>query len=364
MSIYKNLILVLSFSQVFAIDYTGKPLPVYGQRNLLAATESKKELPKKKIEESIVEEESDDTIRYQIKGGLLVWKARNSGSGYVQTSSSSQFALPYRSMIDEANFGYDLGMRFGIGYFTDNDDWMLSSQFTYYAPDKKSRTTAGPTSDLRSPNGFSDSMSDAILDGSGFTTVFFNEATSYYDMKVELLDLMLSRSYQINSIQFTPGMGVEGAWLSSKQRMQYTGGPVLGSNLLAVEDKSRYWGLGPKTALEMKWGLKRGFSLVSDSSLALWVGNLKLDYNERMSHQANWWTRLQLRDKRVIPHASTFLGVGYDSDISLVFKRLHVKAGFEGHFMWNYLVRVRRGEELFFDNLYLFGGTVEVALDF
>ncbi|MDN3505385.1 MAG: Lpg1974 family pore-forming outer membrane protein [Rhabdochlamydiaceae bacterium] len=355
-------IMIFVQSLAHAGVYEIKPYPQTSEGQLIAMTKEQPE-PKYTAKSTNEGELSQDTPLI-LGGSFLVWKTRTTDSIYAMSSSTTQFALPYKSMLREVNFSYDLGLRFSLGYNGDHDDWSYISTFTYLKADHSARTKSGMWGDLKAPNGFSKQISDTVLSGSGLEEVTFQRASSCYDLKYRTLDFLIRKGFMAGLIEFVPQIGLEGSLLVSKQKNYYSGGTLLSNNTLSTEFKDRFWGVGPKTAIGMKWGLKRGFSIAQDLAFSFMLGDLKTYYGENISNNINAWTKLSGRDKVVVPHASYDIGLAYDKEVDFLFKYVHTKLAFEGQYLWNFTQKILSGEDLDFGNLYMYGLTFNLELDF
>ena len=85
--------------------------------------------------------------KFELEGGLLVWKVRASNSAYALQSSNDFFlATPNVVSPRNVNFDFDVGFRLGAGYTTDNDMWKVALQYSYLNPkESDSKTVASPS---------------------------------------------------------------------------------------------------------------------------------------------------------------------------------------------------------------------------
>ncbi|MCF7806277.1 MAG: hypothetical protein K9M07_05400 [Simkaniaceae bacterium] len=357
-------IVVLNCSLIIGAEYTIKPFPEYSKQGFIALESSEKQdYESAGYHEAQPNEERDAPV-VEFFGGGIYWKARTTDSMYAVRASSDAFALPYRSSLSEVDFNFDWGVRFGAGWFTGYDQWGLSATYTYLNTDKTDRTRAGMWGDLKSPVGFSQSMTDLLLDGTELSQVVFQRASSQYDLGYQTIDVLISRPFQASSIQFAPQIGLEGAILHSKQNIYYSGGQLLENNTLTVRKNNRYWGVGPKTGIAMGWGLKRGFTLIQNFAFALLIGDLNSYYGEDLSNSTSDWMKLEESDKRFVPHAAAQMGLGYQAKFDKMMKQVNAQLLFEGHFLWNFIQKVIAGDDFDFGNLYLYGLTFELGVDF
>lgn len=342
-------------------------LQLYSDRKVMAYQPKQEGANKTSGVEKKQEKEasSKEEGKILVQASVLYWKARVSDSMYAVSSQSRDFTLPYRSNLYEISLPFDPGLKVGAGYHSNHDSWTLDCLFTYFNTQKRVSTGSLPVGDLKNPTQFSSEVLNALLPGqSGALELYFQKAVSVYNLVFEDLALSLSKNYSSGQIAFIPEIALEAVYMKARQANTYSKGAVLGNNYLRVNRKNQFFGLGPEMKLTMRWGLLKHFSLEQSLLLSLLLGNLESDYKEKLSNSSSTFMRLSGRDHRLVPHIGSTLGASFDRPCNRFFSRIHAALLFEGQFFSNFNQKVSFGRDMDLQNLYLYGVTLNLGVDY
>lgn len=276
----------------------------------------------------------------------LYWRARMGGTEYVTTSNNNYNIqpIPQTGSLKQVDFGWDWGIRAGIGYNFDHDGWDANLVYTYFRTNSSDSTSVGQNGSLVPLKGNS-----AVVNGDVEDFNVANKASS--SAKVLLNDLVftLGRSYFVSSdLSFRPSIGLRSTWLSLQQNTSYSGGPDLSIHVVKNNNDEDFWGIGPNFAVDGKWHLGRGFSFFGDLGFALLYGQFDVKHNNSYSglnpqlnvggggnQNALHQVKLSADKHALTPMTRMVLGLCYDLYLDSDKQHLGIKLGYETSYWWN-----------------------------
>jgi len=257
----------------------------------------------------------------------VVWKANVGGSEYAYTDNDALAAYPLSGSMKDVDFGWDWGVKVGLGYNFEHDNWEADFLFTYFSSSEGNNVSAGTASSIVPLKGAAD-LGGADLD-------FCTRATSNYRFVYDNIDVELARNYFVSkSLSLRPHFGVKSSWLTLKQSVRYTGGAFSGNTFLN-KDQSKFWGIGPAAGMNSKWHLCQGFSFFGDVSGALLWGYYKVNHLENNTHAPtvdNIYISANMH--RFCPTAQLALGISYDSYMNDDKQHIGISLGWETIYYW------------------------------
>lgn len=203
--------------------------------------------------------ESDSNSRFYVEGDLLVWKPTVHGIPLGATTISNGTTLDNTTgsctRVNNFDFKWKAGFRVGLGYNLPctGDTKIIYTRFTSNA---KAHACV-PESVLGS---FQPSYGAPIPFASevGTTTSAFGQ----WRLQLNLLDFKLEKKLCFNNFNFTPFVGVRGAWI--QHRYNFT---VSNSNPADTQDaetfcsRHRFEGAGLRSGIESEYNICNGFGV-------------------------------------------------------------------------------------------------------
>jgi hypothetical protein len=261
----------------------------------------------------------------------LLWKANVGGTEYAYTDSSALGAFPINGSMQDIDFGWDWGVKVGIGYNYAHDNWETDLLFTYFSSNESDTTTAGTASSVIPLKGSADLgfPLTAVLD-------YCSTASSQFKFVYDNLDLDLARNYFVSeSLALRPHFGLKSTWLDLQQDTRYTGGALSQGITFYNADKSKFWGIGPSAGINTKWYLCNGFGLFGDASGALLWSYFQVKHFESNSVNVNEdQIGIRANMHRFVPTAQLSLGISYDSYMNDNKQHINVSLGWETVYYW------------------------------
>jgi hypothetical protein len=258
------------------------------------------------------------------------------------TTSRGESAVNFSQTPKAVDFGWDFGVRAGLGYRFEGDRWDTRLYYTWFEARGKNHSIAS--------NADSD-ITTAFL-GEWLTFGFASDSGHIqWDIALNAIDWELARDSPVGKgFSFRPHLGLKGAWIDQTIHTQW-----ISKGFRATENlKNDFWGLGPKGGVHTNWHLgsfnHHSFHLFGDASLALLGGR---------------WT---FKDIQKTSADSSIAGINPTTGAATLM--FHGLMGFSWDVMFNRNqsnVGVRLGYELqyWFDQLKVFTfleGTLHAAL--
>ncbi len=311
---------------------------------------------------------------------IFYWQGKTNSSPYALTSANaSNSPVQLLGQQSRADLNWDWGFKAGLGINFDHDGWDVLARYTYFSTSSFDTTSVEPPSVIfpQIGDGTLGSPSVSLDQGVGYCL----KATSDISLDYDNVDLDIGRNYFVShNLSFRPSVGLQATWLKTQQKVNYTGGNNLvfsedytiygaGINSLYVRERSRYWGMGPRLALDSKWYLTNGFSIFGNGSASLLYG---LFHN----FTRNWYSandnKVYLKDNfhRFVPNANISLGLSYDTYVCNDKQHVGVSLGYETQYYWraNQTIQIAAEDNTMYgvmsEDISFRGVTLEVRWDF
>jgi hypothetical protein len=238
----------------------------------------------------------------------ILWQAmqENMDVGLLSNAAlppSTSDLISSVSSLKHANFDFKSGFKAGLGVNLDYDNWNVSSEYTWFHGTTHT-AVAAVTGQFIYP-----SRSIEIIDAA---FIPFASANQSWNLKMDLVDLSLSRSYY-SGTKFTlnPFFGVRGAWIRQTINSNYYRN-TSETEALTVHANTVSQGVGPRTGLDSNWLLGYGLRLTGKASGDI----LYTRYHYTFQQKAFQHASTDVSDKHtdfLRAHTDLALGLGWGS---------------------------------------------------
>lgn len=247
----------------------------------------------------------------------LIWTTKEEGTEFAITTSSSHPGILQGAESQSIHFGWDFGVRAGMGVHLPQDDWDVEVAYTYFRP-AETMSLQGNVTTL----GFYQGAT------SDFEVVDF--AKSDFSINFQLGDVVLGKSIPLTSrLLLRPFMGMRGAWI--KQKNMQTFGSTSPYN---IEKQNFFKGVGGLFGCESNWQLGSGVSFLANVGAALLAGRFDL-YQTQKTPQNLYAVNWQDHFKVLSPMVQYVTGLGWDRNFHREKWHVGVALTFEGQYWWN-----------------------------
>ena len=212
---------------------------------------------------------------------ITYWHMKTGGTEFVITNNAYDPGIPLPVLIvlhpggdvKENDFGWDIGLKTGLGYKTPHDKWDVFARYTWLkSNDIKSLQKNAP----------------AVLIGlRSFLPVLAKRAKSHVDTHYNNIDLELARSYFVSQhFSVRPHFDVKSTWLNIRQNISYTFSEAFlvalaGDYDEKISSSSKFWGIGPRAGIDGKLFIGDGFNLFGELAGSILYGRFKETHKEK-----------------------------------------------------------------------------------
>lgn len=291
---------------------------------------------------------------------LLVWNAQESGAenwAQVFVSNGSSESVE----VLDVPFDYNAGLRAGVAYAFDYDEWDLGLSYTWFhTSGKKGASTTGAIASSFLGNFYAENA-----DGSSFGPSYKSTALQWAVL-FNMFDLELGRKFWVGTkLYLRPFIEIKGGWINQKIRTKWKD-PSKGSFTSATENlKNNFWGIGPGIGFQSKWIFACPFdcplSLFGDFSSAIMWGH----WTFADVYQNNKPDLITINIPNVNGGATTvrgLMGFGWEGDLRKV--HYSIRLGYEMQFWLDQLQLYSLNTGRFDNELTLQGGVLDIRIDF
>lgn len=290
---------------------------------------------------------------------VLYWQSKLEGSQYTDTIFSTvNTPVVVQGSRKEPQFDWSFAFKAGIGYNFFHDGWDTCFEYTYFQ-NKASNSVAvqlpsclGFVGD-NNPIGSSPSITTVSKSdfNNGGGAYFAAASSSHLKLKLNDIILDLGRGFFVSkNLSLRPSVGLKASWITLRQNTKYTGGGTafsinnfgtivnfsgLGSGVIYVQKHEKFFGLGPRAAVDTKWHLGNNISIYGDVAGALLFGYFKNELEESYSLIPANFVDMRASMHRLVPTVDFGLGLVYDKYIMCDSQHFSVSLGYETQYFWD-----------------------------
>ena len=287
-----------------------------------------------------------DGIGLFLKGDILFWQASETNLGYgIENADGTTYLNDGRTLIP--HFDWDWGFKVGIGYNIPFDGWDMFFQWTRFYTNNGAHGVSAEANNIifptfvnaELPTTFGQNQPGPIQSG-------FLSASSYWNMKLNLIDAELGREFIVKKwLTLRPFAGLRNAWIRQHFRVNYHNGNIFSGRLsgpftgqtISVQMKNNFWGFGLRSGINTQWGFGEGFSAFGDLAAAILLGNFRISQLETNPTNSSLGTRLNLSEEFVAARTiiDMSLGIRYSCLVAEDRYSLQLQLGWEQHLFFN-----------------------------
>ncbi len=258
----------------------------------------------------------------------VAYHFRDGGAGTAANPTVSE------QMIN-LDFDLEPGLRVGVGYMMDHDDWMLRADFEW----------------LYSKGSFNNTIDTGAYFPTHTVSLFsldtsvepsFQTIKSSLEVDYFLLDVYLSRgSYLSGKFSYEPFAGIKASWINYKGSRAFSNArstAVLAANTSWLNRSNiDFWGVGPLIGMNGNYHVCAGWSGFSSANFAVLFGESHVkDYIGFVTTESYPGDYLARAAQVVLcPTLRTIIGVQYDKDMFCETQHFMFRAGFDGRYYFN-----------------------------
>ena len=271
------------------------------------------------------------------------------------TTAEGQSAVNYSEDAKAVRFAWDLGVRAGLWYRFDRNQWDTQIYYTWFRTHGKDHAVASNSKS---------NITTAFL-GEWLTFGFSSSAGHIqWNILLNAIDWELGREFQTRKgVSFRPNLGIKGGWIHQTIHSQWSSAQFTATENL----KNNFWGVGPKGGVDSNWNIvfvnNHSFDLFGDVSLALLGGSWtikdlqKTSMNSAISgiNPTTWTATLMFHG---------IMGFSWDVKLNKERSNLGVSVGYEFQYWFDQLKIFTFLEGTLHAALVLQGGTFDVHFNY
>jgi hypothetical protein len=313
-----------------------------------------------------------DKTEFNAFADLIFWTAKEVGADcwseiITETTTPDQTYLT--NNMQQVNFGFDFGLKIGMGYGMLHDQWDTKIYYTWFNTTGRDSVSNGPGSV------YSTFLGNFYLDNThskGIASVSYEAASISWKISFNMFDWELGRNFWVSkSLALRPFIGIKGGWIHQYIYSIWqhpTLKPDKPTFNVGTEDiKNNFWGIGPQGGLNTKWMFFSAntnfFSIFGDISGAIMWGHWT--FGDTFKNDADQQITIHLRPMNTgATMMRLFTGLEWEGNFKENRYQFSTKLGYEAQFWLDQLQFYSfTGGHL--DNaLTLQGGTLEFCFDF
>jgi len=287
-----------------------------------------------------------DGLGLFLQADALIWQASESNLGYgVQNINGTTFLND--GEILTPHFEWNWGFKAGLGYNTPFDGWDMFFQWTRFYTNNSEHGVSAEQNGVIYPT-YVNAELPLVIRGNqpGPVQSGFQGASSYWNLKLNLLDGELGREFHVRKwLALRPYAGLRSAWLRQHFHVNYMSGAVFSGTLLrpftgqtiSVHMRNNFWGLGPRGGVSSTWGFGEGFSAFGDLAPAILFGHFKIAQFETRTTVSPEEKRLSIDEEFFTARATLDMVIGlcYESLLAEDRYCLKLQLAWEQHYFFN-----------------------------
>ncbi len=301
---------------------------------------------------------------------FIWWQSKVGNSGYAYSGTADGDLIPLGTSVSSGvlqnpDFGFEPGVKVGLGGHFDHDGWDLSAEYIYL-----------PGSGENALNEIGEKTRIAITTGDGVVApLSIIDASCDWTQNYNLINLELGRNFFISKyLTLRPHIGFNTAWISEKYSLAYAPVPTatdprlfgFGNNItnVAVTEKQSMWGIGIRGGIDTMWHFTRCWALYGDLALTSFWGRFHVKNSCEVTEtlEGTYETlHLNYTTHTLVPVIETGLGLAYITWFNEDRLRMQVQLGWEQQ-IWTDFNYFTQGQG--YGNLAIQGMTLKAGLTF
>ncbi|NBO24505.1 MAG: hypothetical protein EBU93_04660 [Chlamydiae bacterium] len=252
-------------------------------------------------------EDKEGVYGVSIGLGTLYQTALLGGAGYSYTNDHQGSQYPKNGELRQINNTWSFGVNGTLSYQFPHDGEQVSLYNCFYNQSSSNSVSSAIDSSILQLKAMGD-----IIPASSF--FYCNQAKSSLDITYDLLSLELARDFYLSQyLSIRPNTGLLSSWVWLKNQTSYSGGLDLGGNRIYVEDRTNWYGIGPKLGVDLVFGLGHGISFFGEITGSLLYGRNKVLHQERYSANDVQVVNIQSQTHTLIPYSLGSIGFCFES---------------------------------------------------
>lgn len=226
---------------------------------------------------------------------------------------------------EHSDWGYNPGMRLGIGFYMDHDAWNLDFEWAWLNITEYKHQNSNTAGGVVIPLWLTGIGTPATQVGSNSSAV--------WNASYNTFDLTLGKPHHVSRyFVMNPHFAVRAAWIDQHFSVDYSGivTPTAANRTIHHGDND-FWGVGARAGVNTDWILGKGWCLFGNFNAAMLYGKFEIDQN--MSYPGATADGFDIHNDfyQNVPNIDIALGIGWDAFFDKKRYRVAMKLAYEFH---------------------------------
>ncbi len=248
----------------------------------------------------------------------LFWTTKEEGTEFGITTNIQKAGILSGAESQSVHFGWDSGVRAGMGVHLPEDNWDVFVSYTYFRPTQTTTLTGNITS-------------LALYQGATSDFEIVNSANSDFTINFQLGDVVIGKACPLTErLLLRPFIGMRGAWIKQKNILGFGTPPAS----YVINRQNFFKGVGGLFGCESNWQLGSGVSFLANIAGALLAGRFDL-YQTQLTPTNLYAVNWQDHWKSLSPMVQYTTGLAWDRNFHRDQQHIGIALSFEGQYWWD-----------------------------
>lgn len=224
---------------------------------------------------------------------------------------------------EHSDWGYNPGMRVGIGFYMDHDAWNLDFEWAWLNITEYKYQNASTAAGVQIP---------LWLTGIGTPANMMGQHTSaVWNASYNTFDLTLGKPHHVSRYFIVnPHFGVRAGWIDQHFSTHYEGAGG-GATSTVHHGDNDFWGVGARAGINTDWLLGKGWALFGNINAAMLYGKFEID--QKLAYAGATADGFDVHNDfyQNVPNMDIALGISWDAYFDKKRYRVGLKLAYEFH---------------------------------
>jgi hypothetical protein len=215
-------------------------------------------------------------------------------------------------------------MRFGLGFYTDHDNWQIDFDWTWLN-----------ITEYQNANASAGGATLIPLWGTGIDATSAGvRSSATWKASYNMIDLDIGKPYHVSRfVIVNPHFGIRGGWIDQHYSVSYAG--TTGPRTIHHGDHNDFWGVGARVGIDTDWIVGKGWNLFANFSGSMVAG--KFEISQELVGPTGTVFNLENDFYQNSPNVEMAIGLAWSQFFSKSKYRVSLKAAYEFIEWWDQL---------------------------
>ncbi len=272
-----------------------------------------------------------DGLAFQAKQDGMQFAIEDSSSIGGAPSAPINYGKVHGFSSDNSDWGYQPGMRFGVGFFIDHDAWAVDFNWTWLNITEYKRANASTPGGVLIPLWILGNDTPSAT-----PNCFGPQANAVWRSGYNTLDFSLGKPYHISRyVIVNPYFGFRAGWINQHFSVSY-GGLQSGPNRTIHHGQNDFWGIGARAGFSSDWIVGKGVCLFTNFSASMLASKFEIHQDMITPVTPNGFN-LDADFYHNVPNTELAIGIAWSKYFDKNKYRVGLRGAYEFIQWWNQL---------------------------